>query len=141
MNTAEAPQAATQTSAEPAPQAWAAGEPAAVAAPPPPLLAATAASVARAKTVPDLRIRRLMGVSAWAVTLAVAGLPLGTIGMFVTMGDTPGWFEPLFIAAGVFGLILVIVSFVTIRYRYVPWILLGASTVMFVGGVVMLGSV
>lgn len=103
-----------------------------------PLLAATAPSVSRARTIPSLRLRRLMGVSLWALVLAGCGLPVGAIGMFKMMGDVGAWFQPAFVSAGVVGLMLTSAAFVTVRYRTIPWWALGASTVIFVAGVVML---
>lgn len=104
-----------------------------------PLMPATRPA-AGLKTVPDLRLRRLMGVSAWGLFLGIAGLVLGAIALFRLMGDMPGWFEPVFAGTGVFGLILVIASFITVRYRMIPWMLLSASSITFVIGVVLLGS-
>lgn len=105
-----------------------------------PLMAATRPAVAGLKTVPDLRLRRLMGVSAWALFLGSAGLVLGAIALFRMMGEMPGWFEPVFSATGVFGLILIIAAFVTVRYRLVPWMLLSASSITFAVGIVLLGT-
>lgn len=105
-----------------------------------PLLAATRPSVAGLKTVPDVRLRRLMGISVWGLFLASAGLVLGGIALIRLMGDMPSWFEPVFAGTGVFGLALVIAGFVTVKYRLVPWLLLSASSVTFVVGVVLLGT-
>jgi hypothetical protein len=109
--------------------------------PEPPLLAATSPSVTRLRPIRDIRLRRLMGVSAWALALGSSGFVLGAIALIRMMGDVPGWFEWAFGATGVFGLALIIAAFVTVRYQLVPWLLLGASTVTFVVGVVLLGSV
>lgn len=106
-----------------------------------PLLAAASPDVARLKSVPDVRQRRLIGASAWALALGSCGLVLGVIAMIRLMGEVPGWFEPSFVAAGVVGLALIIAAFVTVRFRLVPWVLLGASTAVFVVGVVLLGSI
>jgi hypothetical protein len=104
-------------------------------------MAATAPSVAGLETVPDLRNRRLIGVSVWALALGCCGLVLGIVGMIRMMGDLPGWFEPAFVVTGVVGLALVVAGFVTVQYRKVPWLLLGASTVLFVIGVILLGAI
>lgn len=107
----------------------------------PPLLAATRPAVAGLKTVPDVRLRRLMGISVWGLFLASAGLVLGGIALFRLMGDMPDWFEPVFAGTGVFGLALIIAGFVTVKYRLVPWLLLSASSVTLAVGVVLLGAV
>ena len=106
-----------------------------------PLMQATRPAVAGLKTIPDMRLRRLMGVSAWALFLASAGLVLGVIALIRMMGDMPAWFEPVFSATGVFGLVLIIAAFITVRYRLVPWMLLGASSVTFAVGILLIGTV
>ncbi len=106
-----------------------------------PLMQATRPAVAGLKTIPDMRLRRLMGVSAWALFLASAGLVLGVIALIRMMGDMPTWFEPVFSATGVFGLVLIIAAFITVRYRLVPWMLLGASSVTFAVGILLIGTV
>ncbi|TWJ12631.1 hypothetical protein LX16_3392 [Stackebrandtia albiflava] len=81
-----------------------------------------------------------MGVSAWALALAVTGFVVGAIALIRLMGDMPGWFEPVFAATGVFGLLLIVAAFVTVQYRRIPWLLLGASSVTLVAGIIMLGN-
>ncbi|GAA4906224.1 hypothetical protein [Stackebrandtia albiflava] len=105
--------------------------------PPPPRQDTAAPTV---KAFPDLRMRRLMGVSAWALALAVTGFVVGAIALIRLMGDMPGWFEPVFAATGVFGLLLIVAAFVTVQYRRIPWLLLGASSVTLVAGIIMLGN-
>ena len=105
-----------------------------------PLMSATTPAVAGLKPLPDMRIRRLIGVSAWALTLAVCGLLLGTVGLARTIGEEPAWFEPAFIGTGVFGLLLAIAAFATVQIQRVPWLLLGASTVTFAIGVILLSQ-
>lgn len=106
-----------------------------------PILAATAPAVAGLTTVTDFRQRRLIGVSAWALALGSAGFVLGVVAMIRMMTAVPMWFEPTFGGVGVIGLVLSIAAFVTVRFRRVPWLLLGGSTVAFVIGVVLLGSI
>lgn len=106
-----------------------------------PLLAATSPSMSKLKPVTDLRQRRLIGVSAWALALGACGFVLGFVAMIRMIGEVPAWFKPSFIASGVVGLALIIGGFVTVQYHRVPWLLLGASTVLLLAGVVMLGLV
>ncbi|MGH8879637.1 MAG: hypothetical protein ACRD0P_20190 [Stackebrandtia sp.] len=106
-----------------------------------PLLAATSPSVAGLRTIPDMKQRRLIGVSAWALALGACGFVLGFVAMIRMIGDVPVWFEPVFIASGVIGLALIIAAFVTVQYHRLPWLLLGSSTVLLLVGVVLLGSV
>ena len=106
-----------------------------------PLLAATAPSVAGMRTVPDLRQRRLIGVSAWALALGACGFVLGLVALIRMIGEVPVWFEPVFIASGVIGLALIIAAFVTVQYQRLPWLLLGTSTALLLAGVILLGSV
>ncbi|HIV56416.1 MAG TPA: hypothetical protein H9902_00530 [Candidatus Stackebrandtia faecavium] len=88
--------------------------------------------------VQRLRQRRLIGVCAWALFLALAGFVLGAIAMIRLMGPTPVWFEPTFSAVGVLGLFMAIAAFVTVQFRRLPWQLLGASTLTLVAGIVLL---
>lgn len=114
-------------------------------APPPPqrqpLLAATSPSLSRLKPVPDLRQRRLIGVSVWALALGICGFVLGFVAMLRMIGEVPMWFQPTFIALGVVGLALIIGGFITVQFQRLPWLLLGTSTVLLLTGVILLGSV
>ncbi|WP_415647676.1 hypothetical protein [Stackebrandtia soli] len=105
-----------------------------------PLLAATSGAVAGLRPVQDLRMRRLMGVSAWALALASCGLLLGTIALLRMMAEVPAWFQPAFIGTGIFGLVLAIAAFLTVQFQRVPFLLLGASTVTLVIGIILLGQ-
>ncbi|ADD41245.1 hypothetical protein Snas_1542 [Stackebrandtia nassauensis DSM 44728] len=107
----------------------------------PPLLEATSPAIAGLKTVPDLRQRRLIGVSAWALALGACGFVLGFVAMIRMIGEVPVWFKPAFITSGVLGLALIIGAFVTVQYHRLPWLLLGASTALLLVGVILLGSV
>lgn len=85
-------------------------------------------------------MRRLMGVSAWALALASCGLLLGTIALLRMMAEVPAWFQPAFIGTGIFGLVLAIAAFLTVQFQRVPFLLLGASTVTLVIGIILLGQ-
>ena len=105
------------------------------------LLAATAPAIAKLKPVEDLRQRRLIGVSAWALALGACGFVLGIVAMLRMIGEVPGWFKPSFVTCGVVGLALIIGGFITVQYQRLPWLLLGSSTVLLLVGVVLLGIV
>ena len=90
------------------------------------------------RPVPDVRLRRRMGVCAWALCLAVCGLIVGLIDLILILGGkTPGWFEPAIIVTGLLGLALAIAAFPMTRAKQTPWILLASSTVVFIIGVVL----
>ncbi|MGH8880116.1 MAG: hypothetical protein ACRD0P_22655 [Stackebrandtia sp.] len=101
----------------------------------------TAPSAGKLKAIVDLRQRRLIGASIWALALGSCGFVIGAIALIQIMSDAPGWFEPTFGAVGVIGLGLIIAAFITVQRRVVPWVLLGASTALFIVGVVLLGSI
>lgn len=106
-----------------------------------PLLAATSPGLAKLKPVQDLRQRRLIGVSAWALVLGACGFVLGIVAMIRMIGEVPVWFKPAFITSGVLGLALIIGGFVTVQYQRLPWLLLGGSTALLLIGVILLGLV
>ncbi|GLZ76141.1 hypothetical protein Afil01_09480 [Actinorhabdospora filicis] len=98
----------------------------------------TAQGAPGTQPVPDVRLRRLMGVCAWALCLAVCGLILGLIDLILILGGkTPGWFEPAIVVTGLVGLGLAIAAFPMTRARQTPWLLLASSTVVFVTGIVL----
>ena len=90
------------------------------------------------RPVPDVRLRRLMGVCAWAFCLAGCGLVLGLIDLIILFGgQAPAWFEPAIITTGLIGLALTIAAFPMTRAKHTPWILLASGTLVFVIGIVL----
>ena len=102
----------------------------------------TAQAAPEQRPEPDVRLRRLMGVCAWALCLAVCGLIVGLIDLILLLGGkTPGWFEPVIIVTGLVGLGLAIAAFPMTRTKQTPWLLLAASTVVFVIGIILTANV
>src|SRR5438045_8857724 len=79
-----------------------------------------------ARQGPPLRV--LAGLAGWAATLGVVGLVVGVRGLFVILvSKPPHWYEPTLIIMGLVGIALTAAAFLTVQYKHVPWILLGAS--------------
>jgi hypothetical protein len=80
---------------------------------------------------PQPRLRQLMGVCGWAAVLGALGLVIGIRGFFADLtGAAPGWFEPTMIVVGVAGIGLTVGAFAAVHRRRLPYILLGAATVV-----------
>lgn len=74
--------------------------------------------------------RTMLGVCAWAATLAVIGLAVAARAVVpILAGDTPPWYPPTIVIGGLAGILLTSAAFLTIRRTRLPWILLGAATV------------
>ncbi|WP_030155531.1 hypothetical protein [Glycomyces sp. NRRL B-16210] len=101
--------------------------------PPQPGAAQTAADEA-----PAVRLRRLLGVSAWALVLVLAGVASSIVGLFEILGDGPGWFTPAFISCGVIGMMLAMMAFATVRFRGMPWMFMTASSITLLAAFVMI---
>ncbi|PRY56197.1 hypothetical protein [Glycomyces artemisiae] len=87
---------------------------------------------------PEVRLRRLAGVAAWALVLVLAGVASAIVGLFKVFGDGPDWFTPAFISVGVVGMLLAMMAFATVRFKGVPWIFMAASTVTLLAAFAML---
>jgi len=84
------------------------------------------------------RMRHLLIMAVWAFLLALGGLGLGSWALFILMsGSAPGWFEPVIILMGLVGLSLAMSAFPATSRPRLPWILLGASTVVFIVGLIL----
>jgi hypothetical protein len=87
---------------------------------------------------PQPRLRQLMGVCGWAAILGAVGLIVGIRG-FVgdLMGQTPDWYEPTMIGAGVVGIGLTVAAFATVHRRRMPYAMLTAATAVLVYAVLL----
>jgi hypothetical protein len=77
---------------------------------------------------PDVRLRRLAAVSAWAAVLGFGGLILTfrlMFGMFTTIAL---WYPPVIFVLGLFGIVCSVGAFASVHKRRLPWILLGAAS-------------
>jgi hypothetical protein len=77
---------------------------------------------------PDVRLRRLAGISAWAAVLGFGGLVLSmrlVFGLFTTIAN---WYPPAIFLLGLFGIACSIGAFGSIHQRRLPWVLLGLAT-------------
>ncbi len=80
---------------------------------------------------PQPRIRQMVAVCAWAAVLGVLGLAVGIRGFVADlMEDTPGWYEPTMIGTGLAGILLTVGAFVQVHRRRMPYLLLGAATLV-----------
>jgi hypothetical protein len=77
---------------------------------------------------PDVRLRRLAGISAWAAVLGFGGLILSlrlVFGLFTTIA---AWYPPAIFALGLVGIACTIGGFGSVHQRRLPWVLLGLAT-------------
>jgi hypothetical protein len=87
------------------------------------------------------RLRQLMGVCGWAAVLGGIGLVIGIRGFIgVLAGDSAGWFEPTMMVVGVLGIGLTVSAFLTVQRNRVPWILLGAASLVLVAAMIITGQ-
>lgn len=78
----------------------------------------------------ERRLRYLIAVCAWATVLAGLGMVYGLRGYFgVWRGGAPSWYAPLVVALGLAGTALVLLAFLAVRRRGMPWRLLSSATV------------
>jgi hypothetical protein len=78
---------------------------------------------------PEVRLRRLAGVSAWAALLGFGGLLLALrimVGLFTDIAD---WYLLLTFFLGVIGIGCTVGAFGSVHKRTLPWILLTGATV------------
>jgi hypothetical protein len=79
---------------------------------------------------PDPGWPRLLGMSAYASMLGLAGVGVGLDGMLSTIsGGVPGWYVPVLALAGMLSVILSVGAFLSIHRRNLPWVLLLAAAV------------
>ena len=83
------------------------------------------------------KLRTLAGLAGWAAALGMVGLVVGVRGLIlILVSQVPHWFEPTLVIMGLVGIALTAAAFLTIRYRYVPWVLLGLSTVVLIAAAI-----
>jgi hypothetical protein len=79
---------------------------------------------------PAVRLRRLGGVSAWAAVLGFAGLIMAfriMIGLFTQIAT---WYLVATFALGLVGIACTVGAFASVHQRRLPWLLLGAATLI-----------
>jgi hypothetical protein len=81
-----------------------------------------------------------MGISAWAAVLGFLGLLLGIRGLIAILVKAPDWYEPAIVGLGLGGIALIVVAFLTVHFRYVPWLFLTLSTATLIVAVVETGK-
>lgn len=80
---------------------------------------------------PQPRIRQMVAVCAWAAVLGVLGLAVGIRGFVADLlEETPGWYEPTMIGTGLAGILLTVGAFVQVHRKRMPYVLLGAATLV-----------
>jgi hypothetical protein len=77
---------------------------------------------------PDVRLRRLLGVSAWAALLGLIGLIIGMRIVFGIFTEMPLWYWTLIFLLGVPGVGATVAAFATLHKGQLPWKLLGAAS-------------
>jgi hypothetical protein len=84
------------------------------------------------------KLRTLAGLAGWAAAIGVIGLVVGVRGLVaILVGKIPSWYEPTLITMGLTGIALAAAAFLTVQYRRLPWILLGASTGVLIASIVI----
>ena len=81
---------------------------------------------------PKVRLRRLLGVSAWAATLGFGGLVVGLRVVIALFTSSPSWYAPTICAIGLAGIAITVGAFASVHRRKLPWLLLGLATVTLV---------
>jgi hypothetical protein len=83
-------------------------------------------------------LRRLAGLSGWAALLGVIGLGVGVRGLIaILVGEVPGWYQPTLIMMGLIGLGMIAGAFLTVQRGILPWLLLGASSVVLLASIIV----
>ncbi|MGC9670995.1 hypothetical protein ACNTMW_31160 [Planosporangium sp. 12N6] len=77
---------------------------------------------------PQLRLRRLLGVCAWAGTLGFFGLIIGMRIVFGIFTHIPGWYLAVTFTLGLPGIAATVVAFATLHKGRLPWKLLGVAS-------------
>lgn len=79
---------------------------------------------------PAVRLRRLGGVAAWAAVLGFGGLIVVLrimIGLFTQIAT---WYLVTTFALGLVGIACTVGAFASVHQRRLPWLLLGAATLL-----------
>jgi len=77
---------------------------------------------------PEVRLRRLAGIAAWAAALGFGGLILTVRLMFGMFTTVAGWYPPAICLLGLFGIASTVGAFGSVHQRRLPWVLLGLAT-------------
>jgi hypothetical protein len=77
---------------------------------------------------PEVRLRRLLGVCAWAAALGFIGLIIGLRIVFGMFTHIPMWYLLVAFALGVPGIAATVAAFATLHRDRLPWQLLGVAT-------------
>ncbi|GIH12885.1 hypothetical protein [Rugosimonospora africana] len=86
--------------------------------------------------------RPLVMLCLWAIMLGLVGLGIGVRGLVVIIASHPAsWFKPTLIISGLGGILLTACGFVTARRGILPWVFLGAATVVLIVSVVFSSAV
>jgi hypothetical protein len=84
--------------------------------------------------------RRIAGLCGWAALLGFLGLVVGTRGLIAILVKAPPWYEPTLIALGLVGIALAAVAFLTVHYRYTPWLFLTLSSGALLASIIATGE-
>ncbi|NJC73702.1 hypothetical protein HC031_28865 [Planosporangium thailandense] len=76
----------------------------------------------------EVRLRRLVGVSAWALLLGLVGLVLGARVLFGIFTAMPLWYVTLLFALGIPGVIATVGAFLTLHKGQLTWKLMGIAS-------------
>jgi hypothetical protein len=79
---------------------------------------------------------RLAGLCTWAALLGFVGVAVGGRGLVAILVKAPQWYESTLIALGLSGIGLTVVAFLTVHFRYVPWLFLMLSSSVLVASIV-----
>ena len=86
------------------------------------------------------RMRRLAAVTGWALAIGFGGLIVGLVALLKILVDAPAWFEPTIILVGLLGVAFTVTAFITVKHRWLPWLLLSAATATLVVGLSVTSS-
>lgn len=70
----------------------------------------------------------LVGVSLWALALAVVGAVTGAAALITVAGDPPAWYPPAILATGALSLTVTIGGLRLVEKAWLRWKLLGMGT-------------
>jgi len=86
------------------------------------------------------RMRRLAAVTGWALAIGFGGLIVGVVALLKILVDAPAWFEPTIILVGLLGVAFTVAAFISVKHRWLPWLLLSAATATLVVGLSVTSS-
>jgi MFS family permease len=77
---------------------------------------------------PEVRLRRLLGVCAWAMLLGLIGMIIAARIVFGIFTEMPLWYWMLIFLLGVPGIAATFAAFATLHKSHLPWKLLRAAS-------------